>query len=295
MANLWVREPRPTNVLGSTLKGLGKKYTVFHYLLPAPHVLIGPEGVFTISTVWQDGAFTVKGKKWRQPGGPSRMLLGFMRQDNLGDPYSVAKIHAQDIQKLVDRVAPDSEIKVQPLLVFISPKAELEIEDPLMPVLYADPHKDPNLRDYIRNHGKSPTLTLEQLDKIDALYGLVTREDLAEAGVVEEEPAADVDVPDIDDSVLEETRTVYIMQANNLYLFDSTTDNVDNERLNLQNEMGVPVEVVHSFESDKAERLVTALKRKYARKRQKGDWYGLSKKDIAWVQTLGQGQTAETE
>jgi hypothetical protein len=55
------------------------------------------------------------------------------------------------------------------------------------------------------------------------------------------------------------------------------------------------VEVIHSFESDKAERLVTALKRKYARKRQKGDWYGLSKKDIAWVQTLGQGQTAETE
>jgi hypothetical protein len=30
---------------------------------------------------------------------------------------------------------------VQPLVVFINPKASVEIEDPLLPVLYADPRK----------------------------------------------------------------------------------------------------------------------------------------------------------
>ncbi len=86
MANIWIREPRPVDVLNNALKGLGQKYTIFHHLLPAPHVLIGPEGVFTITTVWQDKSYRVKGKKWYGDEGLLRKLNGYLRQDLIGNP-----------------------------------------------------------------------------------------------------------------------------------------------------------------------------------------------------------------
>jgi hypothetical protein len=116
MANTWIREPHPVPALSEALKGLGKKYSIFHHILPAPHVLIGPEGVFTITTVWQERAYRVKGKKWYGEEGLIRKLNGYMRQDLLGNPFQNALLEAEQMQKLVNKIAPDSGVEVQPLV-----------------------------------------------------------------------------------------------------------------------------------------------------------------------------------
>jgi len=191
MANVWIREPRPEKALAEALKGIGQRYTLFNHLLPAPHVLIGPQGVFTITTMWHEKAYKVSGRKWSGDGGLGRFLFGFLRQDLLGDPFREAEFQAQQMQKLVDKIAPDSNIQVQPVVVFISPKVSLEIEDPAIPVVYANPKKKPNLRQFLRTQKSAnrPTLTPEQLDQIDEMYGLITRQELETMGLeVEEEP-----------------------------------------------------------------------------------------------------------
>lgn len=292
MANIWIREPRPVEVLNNSLKGLGQKYTIFHHLLPAPHVLIGPEGVFTITTVWQDKAYRVKGKKWYGDEGILRKLNGYLRQDLIGNPFADAALHAREMERLLAKIAPEIEIKVQPLVVLIHPRASVELEDPLFPVLYADPKKKPSLRQYLREQAGADrgTLQPEHLDAIDRMYGLMTRQEIAEL-TGESIEVAEIEFGEEAEEAIEERAapesaergTVYLAQAGQLYYIGSTDTSVEEALASLQTETGREVALVHAFETANPAGVCSALQRKFARKRQKDRWYGLSKKDVAWI------------
>lgn len=302
MANTWIREPRPVDVLSSALKGLGQKYTIFHYLLPAPHVLVGPEGVFAITTIWQERSYKVKGQKWYGDQGLLRKINGYMRQDLVGNPFREAQFHAQQVQQLVNKVAPESGVEVQPLVVFIHPNAEVDLEDPILPVLYADPKKKPNFRQYLRElkHENMATLSQEALDEIDRLYGLVTRQelegvdmaaaddedDLAEDGIIEQTAESTDYEEENGDDESGETGTIYIAKAGQLYHIGIARESVNASLDALRADTSDYVELIHSFETDDPEAMEAYLHRKYERKRQQEIWFGLSKKDVAWIQTL---------
>ena len=299
MANNWIREPRPKDVLAESLKGLGKKYTVFHYLLPAPHVLVGPEGVFTLTTVWQDGNFRVTGKKWQGEGGLTKKLLGYLRQDLIGNPFTDAVFHAQQIQRLVDKIEPDSGIEVQPLVVLLSQNVTVETEDPLFPVLFADSKQRPSLRAYLKELSGKPTRTLTDaaMDKIDEMYDLLTRSEIADLlgqaadDDSDEEEAIDLAPVDAADSAhpSEEDRrasgTVFVAQAGQLFFIGVTDADPQDEitSLELQSEVSDAIEIVHTLQDTDPEKAAKRLRDKFDRKRQKEHWYGLSKKDIAWI------------
>ncbi len=295
MANNWIREPRPKDVLAESLKGLGKKYTLFHYLLPAPHVLIGPEGVFALTTVWQEGHFRIDGKRWRGEEGLGRRLIGFMRQDLIGNPYTDAVFYTQQVQKLMDRVAPDRGIEVQPLVVFISPNAEFEAEDPLFPLVYADSRKKPNLRDYLKERSARPNKTLgeEELDKIDDIYGLMTRQEIAEMlgqtldGDDEDDTYIPAEVTHAEETGISEneTGTIFLAQSGQLFYIGVTTTTPEDviAEKKLQAEVRDDIEIVYSFSTATPEKTVKRLRDRFDRKRQKEHWYGLSKKDIGWL------------
>ena len=42
--NRWGRSPRPDEVLDKSLKGMNRAYRLYHFVLPAPHVLLTPSG-----------------------------------------------------------------------------------------------------------------------------------------------------------------------------------------------------------------------------------------------------------
>ncbi|NLX10233.1 MAG: hypothetical protein GXY36_11295 [Chloroflexi bacterium] len=287
MANTWIREPRPNTALNEALKGLGHHYTLFHYLLPAQHVLVGPEGVFTITPVWQDRPYQVRGRRWYGDRGIMRRIVGYLRQDLVGNPFREAAFDAQQVQRMVNKLAPDAGIEVQPLVVFTSPRANFEAEDPEIPVLYADPKKKPSLRGYLRDQkgaGRA-TLALEHMDQIDRSYGLITREDLGLAAGYEpdEDEIEDTDVEPVESGP---AGTVYIVRGGSLYNIGVAFDTVDEDLEALRAEGTTDLELIHTIETDQPEKLRAFLHRKYDRKRQKGEWFGLSKKDIAWLKTL---------
>lgn len=294
MANLWIREPRPEKVLNEAFKGLSKKYTAFHYVLPAPHVLIGPEGVYTILAIWQDKAYRVSGKKWYGDDGLLRKLNGYMRQDLIGNPYSEAAFHAQEVQKLVNKVAPDSGVEVQPLIVFVNPKASFESEDPLVPILYADSKKRPSLRAFLKEQDPRPTLSLEAMDRIDEIYGLITRQALAEmAGEdFEDDAGADEDYPEPDTRAAAAsadqsavTGMVYVVRSGQLYYIGSTTGLVEDAVEGLRTTPDRELEVIHSFETRDPDAAKAAIQRRFVRKQQRENWYGLSQKDLTWLKS----------
>lgn len=294
MANTWIREPRPREVLANALKGLGKRYAIFHYLLPAPHVLIGPEGVFTLTTVWQEGTYRVEGKKWRGDEGLTRKIMGYLRQDLIGNPFTDAIYHAQQIQKLVDKIEPDRGIEVQPLVVILSPNAKVELDDPLFPVLYADSKLKPSLRGYLKDIASASRRTLsdEALDRIDSMYGLLTRQEIEDmVGQSPDDLGDDDDVSSDEPEALTSVDdasgagTVYIAQAGQLFYIDST-QGLPQDAIaenDLQSEVPDEITVIHTFGDSNAATAARRLQQKFDRKRQKEHWYGLSKKDVAWL------------
>lgn len=154
MTNLWIRVPRPEDAIQLNLKGLSNKSALYNYLhLPARHVLICPQGIFAITTRYQEGRFGVKGRKWRTIRNPIGALFSIFRMDSLGNPTVEAEDAAQHIRQIIEEY--DPELEVKPVIIFVSERVDLEIEDPTIPVFYADPKRNPNFKDYLRDLQKS--------------------------------------------------------------------------------------------------------------------------------------------
>lgn len=168
MANLWVRLPRPEVVIPEGLKGVSSKSVLYNYYhLPARHVLIAPQGVFAIVTRFQDGQFAVDGEKWMTRKTTLGRLLGVFRMDSIGNPTEDARKAANHVKKLLEPVAPD--VPVQPVIVFVDPRAQVNIINTDVPVVYANSKRDPNLKDYVRGLGRENrvSLTPEQIEAFE--------------------------------------------------------------------------------------------------------------------------------
>jgi len=134
-ANHWTRSPRADEVLDSALKGISNHYHFYHYLLPVPHVLIGPGGVFVFRTYSHEGQITYDGKKWKQPFKLLR-ALGFSGQEALADPVRDTLFDVARLQRWLAKRMPEEEIpEITPYIVFIRDGAELDVAETEVPVL----------------------------------------------------------------------------------------------------------------------------------------------------------------
>lgn len=310
LANTWIREPRPANVLSEALKGLGQKYTLFNYLLPAHHVLIGPEGVYVLHAVWQDRPFSVTGSKWSGDGGLLRRLNGYLRQDLIGNPFAEAQFEAQQVQKLLAKLAPSTQVEVQPLVVFVHPNAQVAIQDPVYPVLYADDKKSPSLRDYLRDQKDTTrgALTDADMDAIDRLYGLMTREqaeavesgelifdpttgnyyaaaEIASERAAESAPSVSASEDSAEPQEAGTPGTVYVVQGGQLFYIGATTGQAEDDLPRLQEQSRHTLEIVHAIATENASQLANRFKKRFERKQQRNGWYGLSQKDLTWLKS----------
>lgn len=169
MTNLWIRLPRPENIIRDGLKGLSNNSVLYNYFhIPARHVLVCPQGVFVFTTRFQDGSFRVNGDRWETRGGVLSGLLRAFRRDNLGNPTRDAHQAAAHLQTIMDTIAPD--VKVQPVVIFVDPRARLEIENPTVPVIYGGEAQSPNLKTFMRDMraAKHKSLTVDQLRDFEA-------------------------------------------------------------------------------------------------------------------------------
>ena len=151
MTNLWARVPRPEKAIEDGLKGLSNKSVLYNYYhFPARHVLICPQGVFAIVTRWHDQQFVLRDEKFRSKRSLISKLFSAIRFDGIGKPFRDAEFAREHIQGAISAVAPD--VTVQSLIVFVDPSADVEFESkPVTPVLYADPKKSPNLKEFMRD------------------------------------------------------------------------------------------------------------------------------------------------
>lgn len=162
--NRWGRSPRPDELIDRGLKGLGREYTIYHYVTSASHLLVGPAGIWTLMPYYQSGVIVYEKKRWKSRGGG--FLQSYLRlfgQENMGRPEIESQTEIESTRRYLSRTLPDGcEVPpIRSLLLFTNPKVELKIEDAPLPAITP---KD--LKDFMREKSKEEPIGELVLDTI---------------------------------------------------------------------------------------------------------------------------------
>jgi hypothetical protein len=162
--NRWGRSPRPDELIDKGLKGLGRDYTIYHYVTAAAHLLVGPAGVWTLMPYYQSGVIVYEKKRWKSKGGG--FLQSYLRlfgQENMGRPEIESESGIEATKRYLLKILPaGSEVPpVNSILLFTSPKVELKVENAPLPAI------TPNaLKDFMRQKSKEDQIGELMLDTL---------------------------------------------------------------------------------------------------------------------------------
>jgi len=172
LANRWVKRPRPEDTLALALKGLGDPHRIYHYLLPADHVLLTPSAVVVIETVNLEGRFVFRDGRWKQHM-PLGRALRFFVEETFGNPTLRAQAEAVRLRDLLQARLPGDAppVPVLAVVLFVHPNAEVIADSPPVPVC-----QPAQLRKRIPAHlPKLPPVQFEQVRAaLDQLAGLTS-------------------------------------------------------------------------------------------------------------------------
>jgi hypothetical protein len=146
--NRWGRKPRPDEQVNMGLKGLDDKYTLYHYMTPVSHLLVGPAGVWIVLPYPQGGTITYQKGRWKQKGG--NWYLKLFAQEGLSRPDLDVASGIDNMQRYFKKRLPDIEIPpTQAALVFTNSKSTIEVTDAPNPTLQVEKFKE-----FIRKEAK---------------------------------------------------------------------------------------------------------------------------------------------
>lgn len=128
LAETWLIEPRNDQRLENALKGLDHRYRLVNYYTPAAHLLITPSGAFVAVVKDEEGPIAFDGRRWMQPFSFGRIWREW-RHGGLGLPTAEAEMQIERLQKWLAPKMDGGTAEFKPLVLFSSPKAELEIAD----------------------------------------------------------------------------------------------------------------------------------------------------------------------
>jgi hypothetical protein len=183
--NRYARPPRADVVLSQSLKGLDKRYTIYHYTAPVSHLLMGPGGFWVLLPRHQKGAISYTKGKWQQKGNAWLTYMKWFGQENIGRPDLEASSEVETVKRYLKKEFPDMEFpNPHAVLVFLNPDTVLEnLDNAPIPTLTAK-----KLKDHVKKQAKEKQNRLSdaQLKALQtAIEGLVEGETVEEAEGVE--------------------------------------------------------------------------------------------------------------
>ena len=126
----WGKSPRPDELITAALKGLDDRYSLYHYVTPLFHLLVGPTGVYALLPYNQAGRlyYDEQRNRWRQKGGNA--FLKLFGNEGLGRPDMEAKYAQSDLVSYVKKLGLDpAPLTDNVIIVFTNAKADISIEN----------------------------------------------------------------------------------------------------------------------------------------------------------------------
>jgi hypothetical protein len=167
--NRWSRRPRLDEIADDALKGLDGRYALIHYKLATPHALITPTGLYALIVRTEDGEIHYQDKKWLRTTERRGIRLGGTR--NMRSVETLARADADAMASAIHKRLPEAgEVSVEPLLLFVHPRAVVHAESSPIPAFHAKKAKDG-----LRKLPKRPALSQVQIARLVSLLGVATR------------------------------------------------------------------------------------------------------------------------
>lgn len=142
--NRWGRRPRIDERITNALKGLTKDYTLYHFITPVSHLLVGPAGIWILEPYYQRGTIVYEKGKWKQKGGG--ILLGYLKifaQEGLGRPDLEIAADIDDLTKYLKKNLPgELPAEINTVMIFTDERAIIEAENAPVPAMKIDQVKD---------------------------------------------------------------------------------------------------------------------------------------------------------
>jgi hypothetical protein len=153
LAHRYLRNPRPDEVLDQALRKVARGNRMYHYLLPASHVLLTPAGPIVFILKYQTGRISVEGDRWRQRG--VSFLRRFFSQESLGNPTKEAEREVRSLAAYISREAPEvEEVPIGAIIVFTTKNIDdLDVAQSDIPAMHFT-----KLRGYLKQQGPGEPL-----------------------------------------------------------------------------------------------------------------------------------------
>ncbi len=159
------REPRPDQVLDGALKGAVRDGRLYHFGLPAPHVLLLPNGIIILHAKYQSGEITADGDEWTQKGVGLRKYFG---QEGLGNPTKEAEKLVSAMANYIRQNAPGvEEVAIAPIIVFTTKDIKsLDVKESRIPAMHYT-----KLKGFLRQKRDSlPDMPQEEYEALRAAF-----------------------------------------------------------------------------------------------------------------------------
>lgn len=164
LAHRFGRSPRPDEVLDDALKGVARDGRLYHYILPAPHVLLTKAGPIVFVLKYQTGNIVAEGDDWRQTGIGFRRFFG---QEGLGDPTKEADKAVSALAGYINQHAPElDEVLIAPMIVFTSKNIKnLDVADSNIPAMHFS-----KVKGFLRQKGLGDPMPKDDFDALQAAF-----------------------------------------------------------------------------------------------------------------------------
>ncbi|HEV2128112.1 MAG TPA: NERD domain-containing protein [Thermomicrobiales bacterium] len=156
----WSRNPRNDQFLDALLRDkLSDRYTLLHFApmgkTKAEHLLLHPGGLLVITLRELDGRIVERGRRWTRKAGGLRRLFSFSGPQ-LGNPSMETEEAIKEVEAYL--AEHHMEFDVNGSIVFFHPEVELDIQDPIHPVLLGD-----ELPGFVKDLEPDPSISQAEL------------------------------------------------------------------------------------------------------------------------------------
>jgi hypothetical protein len=162
-SNRWGRSPRPDEQLDAALKGLPGDMTIYHYMTPVPHLLVGSAGLWIFQIYHQRGKVTYYKNRWRLSGGGfMQSYMTIFGQEGIGRPDGEITNDIEVLKKYFAKKLDGSEIpEIRAALIFTNEQIEIDNTNAPLPVM-----KLKQLKDFIRQKAKDKPVDFLVMEKL---------------------------------------------------------------------------------------------------------------------------------
>ena len=164
LAHRYVRSPRPDEILDEAVKPAARQGRMYHFVLPAPHVLLTKAGPVVFNLKYQSGDIAADGDKWKQKGIGFRRFFG---QEGLGKPTREVQTMIENLAGFIRKNAPEvDEVPIGAMIVFTSKNIKnLDVADSTIPAMHFS-----KVKGFLKDKGKRKPIPSSDYEAIKAAF-----------------------------------------------------------------------------------------------------------------------------